>query len=228
MKKFRTKKAFTLVELVVTVAIMSITAGVGIGIFASAMQNYSTASVTASEQEKALEIEKFILDKARLATTVYYITNDSSLNGSYVDHIVKDEATAQLNNSTASGGMLTVDAGSTYAKYYDLDKEETGGGYVNIVKSTTLQVSGLDNIKFRLYKQKAELANEESRIFNYLSYKITMENGYSISGTVLLYNCKNVTFDADDSSFVEYTKDGEFTVGGEGNTFNTGIAFLKG
>ena len=221
MKKFRTKKAFTLVELIVTVAIMSITAGVGVGIFASAIQNYSTASVTASEQEKALEIESFILKHARLASSVYFITNDNSLNSTYVDHIVANEATAQVNDAT--GGILTVASGSTIVNYYDLDMDE----HDNVTKSVTLQVQKLDNIKFKLYKKKADLADEDSRVFNYLSYTITMESGYSISGTALLYNCKNVAFKADAASFVEYTEEGEFTVGGESNTHNTGIAFMK-
>ena len=72
-RKFKSKAAFTLVELVVTIAIVGITAGFGVGIFASTLRNYSSASVTATEQEKANQIESFIVRNARTATEVCYI-----------------------------------------------------------------------------------------------------------------------------------------------------------
>ena len=42
-RKCKSKKAFTLVELVVTIAILSITATMGVGIFAATLRNYSRA-----------------------------------------------------------------------------------------------------------------------------------------------------------------------------------------
>ena len=42
--RFKNKKGYTLVELVVTIAILAIVAGMGVGIFAMTMNNYSKAA----------------------------------------------------------------------------------------------------------------------------------------------------------------------------------------
>lgn len=220
MRKYKTKKAFTLVELVVTLAILSITAGMGIAIFASALQNYSKASVTSSEQEKALEIETYILRHARVATDVYFITSDVNINGSadYTDHVVPSASAISLED--AVGGVVTNAANSNIFEYYDLDKADDD----TVVKGVTLNVTGVESIEFKFNKQKIDFTEGSNDSFAYLNYKINMEEGYSVSGSVMLYNCKNVVFSHDPGNFVESTSDDTFTVGSE---FNTGIAFLK-
>ena len=64
-KKRKSKKGFTLVELVVTVAILGIVSGMGVGIVANTIRNYAVASTTAQEQETAIQIENFITRYAR-------------------------------------------------------------------------------------------------------------------------------------------------------------------
>ncbi len=222
MKFKKSKKAYTLVELVVTIAILSITATMGIGIFASAMSNYSKASFAAKEQEKALEIENFILRYARVATDVYFITNDSSLysNPNLSDHYASSEAAISLDD--AVGGVLTSNAGSNIIGYHTKYKDDSD----NIVNEEDIKLSGVKSIEFKLSNQKSQLEQNEDVSFVYLNYKINMIEGYSVDGAVMLYNCKNVIFTHDPGAFVETTSDvGTFAVGDE--DFNTGIAFLK-
>ena len=69
-KKRKSKKGFTLVELVVTVAILGIVSGVGVGIVANTIRNYAVASTTAQEQETAIQIENFITRYARTASDI--------------------------------------------------------------------------------------------------------------------------------------------------------------
>ncbi|HCA54249.1 MAG: type II secretion system protein, partial [Clostridia bacterium] len=66
MKKLRSKRGFTLVELIVAVAILSMVAGMGAGIVGQAIRNYSTAQITSYEQETAMSVESFILGGARV------------------------------------------------------------------------------------------------------------------------------------------------------------------
>lgn len=224
MKIKNTKKAYTLVELVVTIAILSITATMGIGIFASVMQNYSSASVTAKEQEKAYEIESFILRHARVASDVYFITNDNSLysNSNYIDHVASSEAAISLDD--AVGGVMTCNAGSDKISYHDKFFDEDD----DVVNGTELSINGVENIEFSLKNQKSDAAQPSEYSFAYLTYKITMKAGYSVNGAVMLYNCKNIVFPHDPDNFVEVTGDtagGDFKVGDP--DFNTGIAFLK-
>lgn len=221
MKKFRSKKAFTLVELVVTIAILSITAGFGIAIFSSALQNYSTASVTSKEQEKAMEIENYILRHARVATDVFFVTSDSTLNGNvdYVDHIVPSVSAISLEG--AVGGVMTTQGKSELLEYYDLEKNDDD----EIEKTGNLSVIGVESIEFKLNKQKIAFTEGSNDSFAYLNYKINMTEGYSVSGSVMLYNLNNVKFSHDPDNFAETTLDGTFKVGG--SDFNTGIAFLK-
>ncbi len=221
IKKLRSKKAFTLVELVVTIAILSITAGMGIGIFSAALQNYSTASVTSGEQDKALEIESYILRHARVATNVYFITSDSTLNGnaSFTDHIVANSAAVELEG--AEGGVVTNEGNSNVVRYYDLDKNDDD----EIEASPELSVTGVESIEFKFNKQKIDYDEGSNDSFAYLNYKINMVEGYSVRGSVVLYNLKNVVFSHDPDNYVESTLDGTFKVGG--GSFNTGIAFLR-
>lgn len=224
MKIKNTKKAYTLVELLVTIAILSITATMGIGIFSSAMQNYSSASVTAKEQEKAYEIENFILRHARVASDVYFITNDNSLysNSNYIDHIASTEAAISLDD--AIGGVITCEADSKKFSYHDKFFDEDS----DVISDGDLTIIGIDSIEFGLRKQKANASEASDDSFAYLTYKINMSEGYSVNGAVMLYNCSNIVFPYDPDNFVETTTDtaaNTFKVGDP--DFNTGIAFLK-
>ena len=70
MKKFRSKKGMTLVELVVTIAILGIVSGFSLTIVVTAMNNYSEAAIVQGDQDTALMIEEFIVRQARVASKI--------------------------------------------------------------------------------------------------------------------------------------------------------------
>ena len=76
MKKFRSKKGMTLVELVVTIAILGIVSGFSLTIVVTAMNNYSEAAIVQGDQDTALMIEEFIVRQARVASKIQFVEND--------------------------------------------------------------------------------------------------------------------------------------------------------
>ena len=210
-----------MVELVVTIAILSITATIGVGIFASALSNYSQASVTAKEQEKAFELENFIIRYGRVASDVYFITNDNSMytNSNFIDHIASSEAAISLDD--AVGGVIKAAAGSDMFSYHTKYKDDDD----NVVTDTDTKIAGVESIEFKLTNQKSKFEQNSETSFSYLKYKINMVEGYSVTGAVMLNNLSNVVFTHDPNNYVETTLDDTFKVGDP--DFETGIAFLK-
>lgn len=227
MRKFKSRKGATLVELVITIAILAITAGMGVGIFASAMNNYSQASVIAKEQERATEIEDFITTSARVCQYLYFVDQSAVP--------VVDPSTAQILNPSDIDALvlgmtnkqevdyMTIDAGSKVAKYKNVMIDYNG----NKNESLDLSVNGVDNIVFDIFKQKVLRDPDEDinsgQFFYYLQYQINMERGYSVSGCVLLNNISNQTTNRN-SEFIEKGNVGTFVVGS--NDYDkTGIVF---
>ena len=68
MKKLQSKKGLTLVELIITITILSMVAGMGVGVVANAMRNYAAAQTVAQEQDIALQVEDFILTSSRISS----------------------------------------------------------------------------------------------------------------------------------------------------------------
>ncbi len=228
VKRFKTKKAFTLVELVVTVAILSITAGFGIGIFASAMSNYSKASLTAKEQALATEIEDFILDNARICTNLYLINSDYSEDFTEEGYYANNAAQVALDNSDSYIMSMASDSGVLKLTTNERGKETDVTGavvYSDIIDQPDLTVSGVDHIDLTLCKQKMVAGQTEKQSFNYLQYSIYMNEGYFITGDVMLYSCKNLSF-VYENGFFEKADEGTITIGGEGNASTNGIAFV--
>lgn len=234
--KIKSRKAYTLVELIVTITILSITAGFGIGIFASAMSNYSSASITATEQDKALQIESFILTHARVANQVFYITNDPSKvsKAENVNHVAGSDSIIKSMFPEGVGGIITHDPAvdrinedQNKINYYDIYDTVVNKGTSNESRTYSdgakLNLSGVKDIKFRLKRQRVDLAGLKDS-FPYLYYEINMANGYSIKGNVILNNCKNVQF-IKNGNYTDKTDDTTFTVCDD--TYATGIAFIK-
>ncbi len=217
MRKAKSKRGFTLVELVVTVAILSITAGLGVGIFASTMNNYSTASVRSAEQDKATEIEDFIFTYARVCKNLYFI--DSSKTDTLSSGTNYLSGVSQLQISPQSTQYMKMDPGSENLDYNTNDRDESG----NIIASPVLTVQGVDNIVFTVSRQKLTRGDpDEDDVFYYLNYEINMVDGYSVTGSVILNNCENVNFLVG-SSYVDTGDTGVFVVGDD--SFTTGIGF---
>ncbi len=225
MNWLRSKKAYTLVELVVTVAILSITATIGVGIFASALRTYSSASVTSKEQQSATEIEDFITKYARKCTSFYYIKKGSSYSTLEEDkHEVDEVATlvADENNTR----YLTLDPKTHIVTYKLNDRDEDG----NLIEMPAMSVNGVDKIEFSITKQKLTTENTDKKVFYYLNYKIVMMEGYSLKASVILYNVKNISTDTSEGGYsATYSEDVDaspFIIGGESTDIN-GIGFIE-
>lgn len=219
-KRFRNKKAFTLVELVVTVTILGMVAALGVGSFASAMRNYSQASVTATEQQKALQIEKFIVDNARIARSVAVI--NSLYSGT-------DAANGEAKNETQlyaikrEGVVLSMKKGSTSVR--NAQAAALAAGAIPTVNAV-VNYDGVESIEMSVRRHKNDPADPDLGSFIFLTYKITMAQGYSLSGQVIMNNCSGLSITNDATSYYDSWKTVKMgrDVGPDGNT--RGIMFI--
>ena len=186
-KKMRSKKGLTLVELVVTVAILGIVSSMGVGIVANSITNYSKASVTSQEQQTALDIENFIRLSARKADGAELLT-------------------------AAAGTMTIPQPGvSCCYIYFDNGLLRTMSSTIEDATSDPVVIKdsykGVHDISFHLRKQKMERDDTTSRNrFVYLDYTINMERGYSLKGSTVMGNIApdyHVT-NMDNESFIDY------------------------
>ena len=184
MKNIKSKKAFTLIELIVTVTILAITAGFGVGIFASAMSNYSKASVTAKEQALATEIEDFIVNHARICTQLYLIDSTYGEDFSEEGYLAANAAQVELEDSDSY--ILTLAPDTNVARYRTNERQKTEDAtgvpvYGDILDAPELAVSGVESIEFSLLKQKLIMEDTKDKAFNYLQYTINMqEDGWNL------------------------------------------------
>lgn len=172
MKKLRSRKGFTLVELVVTVAILTIVLGMGTGAFVMVMQNYGTASSTGQEQEKASQLESYIVRSARAAKDLKFIDVSSGVT------VPSDE-----------GDYIFSEGGSSVVESYDYTIYE---GETSPKKSPSMTVSGVKRLTVSLKRQKTNPSDAASeKKFLYLEYKIEMLKGYTIESSIVMNNLKD-------------------------------------
>lgn len=164
MKKLRSKRGFTLVELIVAVAILSMVAGMGAGIVGQAIRNYSTAQITSYEQETAMSVESFILGGARVASNA---TKTDSIN------INDKEHTAFYLHFDEDGTLQTI-RNDAVAK----DKDPVVS-YVSY--------KGVRKIALQMKKQKPS-EDENYKGFLFLEYTIEMQEGYILRGSAVVNN----------------------------------------
>ena len=219
MKKFNSKKAFTLVELVVTIAITSIASGFAIGIFAAVMKNYSTASITATEQQVAVQVEDFILTNARAAYDVVMVKG--SLTSARVGYV--SSVSTIMGTEKKEGAFITVarkansDDPCALKTFYGI---KTGA---SVLQEATLRYDKVKYIDFKIKRHKAVKGDADQGSFMFLEYKIVMDSDYSISGEVTLNNCTDMKpSNTANKYFDNYT-----TVRLGSTTEETGIAFVR-
>ena len=168
MKKIRSKKGMTLVELVVTVAILGMVASLGVGMVSSAIRNYSVASTTSQEQDTALSIESLISQTAR----IYGKVTSRPLPATNKSDVVEKDVTA-------------------FYMYFDGDTLVTIRSEMeNKVQYTTvLKYDGVKEIVLTPKKQKADVeATDPNKNFVFVDYEINMMDGYSLKGSVVMNN----------------------------------------
>ena len=174
MKKWKSKKGLTLVELVVTVAILGIVSSMGVGIVANSINNYSRASVVSQEQQTALDVEKFILEGSRRAV------GTETMTPALGSMTIPQAGTAAVYIYFANGHLYTV---SSYID--DPDSEPV------VIRDV---YNGVKDISFRFRKHKLTRENADGeRVFLYLDYTIEMERGYVLKGTTWMGNVEAET-----------------------------------
>lgn len=169
-KKTRSKKGLTLVELVVTVAILSIVATMGIGVVARTITNYSTASITSQEQKLGRQVETPIRTAAFIATSIQYKNTDTD-----VDLQVSDFG-------SNSGIMFLYDKDD---KTLTIDEYDAGSD-----THTRLSYTGVHQITLTPRRVKQSFMTDDTKDFLYLDYKIEMVNGYITAGSTMLKGIK--------------------------------------
>ena len=167
MNKYcRSKKGLTLVELVVTIAILGIVSGFSLAIVVTAMNNYSHAAIIEREQDTALLLEEYLIRNARVAGTIEYVTPDPAAgtgvvnkSGSYI---------AKINNVIQT---------------FEYDKDAAK-------KYTNLTYKDVKNISAYIVRQKFDKDKTDEQSSFYLDYHIEMSSGYTLDGQVVLNNAK--------------------------------------
>lgn len=193
-KYWKSKKGLTLVELVVTVAVLGIVSGFSLTIVVTAMNNYSQAAIIEKEQNEAFLIESWILKKAQTCKKVEFIKHD-----------ITDPVTCMdVPNPTKLGDYLAnIDDGIQTFSYED---ETSPQKYILMtyqnIKKLTLSVK-----KKRWDKSNLELYKP---LF-YMNYEIEMINGYKLVGQVVMNNADkdemNLLVVAAADSFVDSSPD---------------------
>ncbi len=175
------KKGFTLVELVVTVGILSIVSGLGIGIVASAIKNYGTASTTSKEQDTSLMVERFVVEGIRSAA-----------------NIMDWEDTGALDDKNSARYLYFKDN-----KLYTVNNIVDIDGVVSTIE---VSYEGVKSIALTVKKCKPKLGAEtDPRCFMYVSYEIEMDWGYVLSGSTVMNNADIKKYKMDDTQSEQYT-----------------------
>ncbi len=213
-KTLRSKKGYTLVELVVTIAILSIVSTMGIGIFAMTITHYTTAATTSKQQDQAVAAEQMILEGARTAKEVYFISGSSLADGS------------NYPDGSLEGNYIGNPVGTKYMETFLYQKNASGTGY-DRVSDVTLE--GIQQITFKLRKQVPESSDPSAakKTFVSLEYTIETTDGYQLQGSTVLNNIKSdAAVPGATLSKIPTTSNvsATYTVGGSG-TANTAIVF---
>lgn len=224
-KSLRSKIGYTLVELVVTITILSLFAGVGVGIFAMAMRNYLTASVTSQEQSKALQVEEYLVSNAKVAKSLCFIRPKATAAEVLPSYEFETESAAQTGQAVGTKcSYLVIDGGSSVAKTYDTEKTKSGAT-ATLTSQNTLSYDGIKQIIIS-YKKHVNTKGDPGTgkgTFVFMEYDIMMNDGYSLSGSVVMNNCTDTT---NFTIGTEYVLDGIDREIGD-NAKATGIIFVK-
>ncbi len=178
MRKLRSKKGLTLVELLVTVAILGIVSGFSITIVVTAMNNYTEAAMMQKDQDTALMLEDYIVRNARVARIVNLLKKTGTVSvpsdspdyqGFYIakiDDVIETFDYAGMNAETGN-----YDYASTSPQKY------TRFTYENVQKIT-----------FDFVRQKNSTDDTDAKSVYCLNYSIAMMSGYKLVGQVIMNN----------------------------------------
>lgn len=198
-RKIKSRKGMTLVEMVVTIAILTIVSGMGVGIFTATMQHYSTASVTSDEQNKATLLESYIVSNANVAKSMTDVTSipDSHVPGTYI--------------AMKKG---TVDDENYVVQIFDYD---------GVTRNSLMTVENVQNVTIKFRRHQTQSSASDKDDFLYIYYEIVMKSGYTLTGTTMTNNMDLSTFTKVDTGYT--IEDFVYTLGSTVN--DTAIVFGK-
>ncbi len=191
MKKYRkSRKGMTLVELVVTVAILGIVSGLSLTIVVSAMNNYSEAAILEKEQNVALLLEENIVRYARVASIVKRVDNSSN-------------TTAHLPKNSLEFGFYIAKVGDNIETFeYEKNAAGTGG-----VQYTRLKYEGIKNLTFSVCEQKSKKNPSSTDLIScYLNYQIETQSGYVLKGQTVLNNATAAKMESNSAGYFKITR----------------------
>ncbi len=189
MKKFRSKKGMTLVELVVTIAILGIVSGFSLTIVVTAMNNYSEAAIVQGDQDTALMIEEFIVRQARVASKIQFVENDDLV----------DNGTGSIEPKNNKQGYYIAKVGTNVETFVYAIEDAATGEYnfegSDPQKYTTFSYEHVSEITISVERQKSVAADTQKKCSFYLNYYIKMISGYVLRGQVVMNNADMAAMD---------------------------------
>ncbi len=119
-KRGKSKKGFTLVEMVVTVAILAIVSTVTVQALFAVSDTFRNSSKITTNQYTTTQMERFIRNEFQVANNVD-ITNTLPTSGDKYDEYMMYDAT----NKKVVFKKVTTDGGGAYEDYLSLDGVKT-------------------------------------------------------------------------------------------------------
>lgn len=159
MKKRNSKKGFTLVELVVTLAVLSITAAMGTSIFIMVFNNYGEASHASFSQQQAVALEDVIREYCKACKDV-----EIAAGG------IGTMTTSGTYFYTNSDGILYID---------DYDAKDSG-------THTRFTLSGIKTLQTKYVKRTS--AQDANSGYIVMQYAITTNDDFVLEGSIVLNN----------------------------------------
>lgn len=178
MNKRKSKKGYTLVELVLTIAILAITASMGVGILVSVMNNYGQAAKVSHSQQQVVQLENLIREYFKVGGDVQTIPGPS------VDPL----AEYGTHFYTKGDGVIYID------NHYKATSTEPAG-------HTSFNVTGIK--KLEMVYNIVENPTVPNSGYVALNYKIIANDDFELSGSMVLNNSKIDSFTLADGEYIE-------------------------
>lgn len=189
MRKYmRSKKGLTLVELVVTIAILGIVSGMSLTIVVTAMNNYSEAAIIEKEENTALLLEDYIVRNARVAKKVEFIR--TGLDAGEIETSNTNKVTA-IPSNTNLGFYIAKEGDVISSFYHSYKKDEHDHDTSTIETANRITYENVNKITFSIEKQKSKktVNNKATDTYSYyLNYSIEMQSGYTLAGQTVMNN----------------------------------------
>lgn len=175
------KKGFTVIELVIAIAILAIVSSVSVGILFNIQNNFSTSNTLSTRQYNASFTQDILSAYIKTAEDIVFTEKTSTSNfapTSENDAVILIETGDNSSPAICLKKAVKTSTGYTYKKIYELDNGKNG---------STIKDAQIDKIVFNLVENVAG-----TNISYKLNYKISSGTYMLESGTSIL-NMKEYT-----------------------------------